>query len=190
MSQEIEIEFKNLLTQDEYRKLLRLFELDESQATKQINYYFETDSFHLKEHGTALRVREKAGQYVFTLKQPHEKGLLETNEPLSKEAFHKCQQGDIKLPYSIEKQLKALSVPISHLKYKGSLTTLRIEKEWQKCLLVLDHSFYHQTEDYELELEAKDYEYGLRLFEQLLREHNIEKRKTENKIERFFRASK
>ncbi|WP_347835513.1 CYTH domain-containing protein [Gracilibacillus sp. JCM 18860] len=52
MSQEIEIEFKNLLTSQEYRKLDPLFH--SVTPIVQINHYFETPDFALKRHGAAL----------------------------------------------------------------------------------------------------------------------------------------
>ncbi len=187
--QEIEIEFKNLLTKEEYEQLLTAFQLKREGAKKQVNYYFETDNFHLKERGSALRIREKNNKYVVTLKQPHEDGLLETHAEISMEECKEAlKSANWKIPNTIAIQLQGLNVPIEQLRFRGALTTYRLETDWKNCLLVLDYSMYHNTEDYELELETSEFQYGKDVFHQLLNEHQIVKRETRNKIERFFLA--
>jgi uncharacterized protein YjbK len=186
MKQEIEIEFKNLLTKEEYDQLIAYFQLKETESILQTNYYFETDSFHLKELGSALRIREKNNQIIFTLKTPADIGLLETSEVISKEMFQSCINGKVQIPKNIELQLTKMHIPIKDLKFVGQLQTYRLKKHYQECLIVLDHSLYLQTEDFELELETMDFEHGQRVFLQLLAENNIPKRKTKNKIQRLF----
>jgi uncharacterized protein YjbK len=50
----------------------------------------------------------------------------------------------------------------------------------------LDHSIYLSEDDYELEYEVKNYQEGERIFLELLNQFKIPKRKTENKILRFY----
>ena len=52
MTQEIEIEFKNIVTEEEFNTLCKSFSIE--GFTKQVNHYFETPSFSLKEAGSAL----------------------------------------------------------------------------------------------------------------------------------------
>jgi uncharacterized protein YjbK len=186
MTQEIEIEFKNLLTKQEYSKLMKALYFDDANIKKQVNYYFETSDFHLKKNHSALRIRKKADEYVFTLKQPHQLGLLETHAPISYEQFLACQNGQFQLPENIASQLLDLDIPIKELEFKGELTTFRVEKLWMGCTIVLDHSLYHETEDFELEIEAPNYELGETCFNQILCDHHIIERKTKNKVARFF----
>ncbi|SEU02855.1 Uncharacterized protein YjbK [Salinibacillus kushneri] len=186
MHEELEIEFKNMLTKKEYDSLMDAFQLDEQMAVKQVNHYFETDGFQLKDQGAALRIREKKQKCVFTLKEPHEDGLLETHATVSKAVLQNCQNGHIHLPEAIKQKLLNLHIPIEQLKYRGELVTFRLEMEWYNCLLVLDHSLYGQTEDFELELEAPEHVHGKKVFHQLLTNYNISKRPTKNKIQRFF----
>jgi len=188
MRKELEIEFKNLLTKLEYKKLLQTFRLDEKDAVKQENYYFETDHFHLKEKGSALRIRKKNGKYLFTLKQPEGNGLLETHETIDQECFEHCINGTLRLPLSIQHALQKLGIPMEQLQYKGKLTTFRLEVKRNDSLVVFDRSRYHHYEDYELEMEVNDYEQGKYLFHKLLKENNIPIRQTKNKIERFFES--
>ena len=67
MSQNIEIEFKNMLTEDEFHKFLTHFQITSTDFFKQENHYFDTKDFALKEHGCALRIREKKDRFEMTL---------------------------------------------------------------------------------------------------------------------------
>jgi uncharacterized protein YjbK len=186
MSQNIEIEFKNMLTSEEYKLLLREFNLTESQIFTQENHYFDTPQFDLKERGTALRIRRKKEQYEMTLKQPLEVGLLETNQILSKSEAHAAMSEGFIPEGTIKELIQESGVSCSALTYFGSLTTNRSEVKYGKGLLVLDHSIYLNKEDYELEYEVNEYLSGQESFKSLLKQFNIPERKTENKIKRFY----
>lgn len=186
MTQNIEIEFKNILTQQEYVELLHVFNIQASQFFTQENHYFDTADFALKDNGAALRIRQKKDHYEMTLKQPAEVGLLETNQRLSKEAAVQIIQ-DGKIPSGqIEGILTKMGISLSNLKYFGSLTTKRVEFEYKQGLLVLDHSYYLNSEDYEMEYEVGNFSNGKVIFTELLKQHGIQQRKTENKISRFY----
>src|SRR5699024_11479055 len=79
LSQEIEIEFKNLLTKEEFNQI-RTYLSFPDKGVAQTNFYFETKDFTLKNNHAALRIREKNGEYTLTLKQPGGQGLLERSE--------------------------------------------------------------------------------------------------------------
>src|SRR5699024_12827782 len=82
MSQEIEIEFKNLLTKEAFDYLLKAF-LFPTNGQTQVNYYFETEQFDIQKNKCALRIREKNNTYQLTLKEPHLHGILEIHNYLS-----------------------------------------------------------------------------------------------------------
>lgn len=185
MKQEIEIEFKNLLTKDEYHQLIQQYPFPK-QAVKQINYYFETDTFALKKYKCALRIREKNNTSTLTLKEPHLDGLLETHIMLSKEEANKYVAGHTTLKHEMNKKLLTIGVDPKELKFFGQLTTYRKEYLYKDMILVLDHSFYNDQEDFEFELEVPEYDKGKRFFQDILDDVNIDIRKTPNKIERFF----
>lgn len=185
MKQEIEIEFKNLLTKEEFNKLVLAFQL-ESSFIKQVNHYFDTPNFSLKGVNSALRIREKNNKFTMTLKQPNEVGLLETHEDLTEDIAKQIMESNHELPASIINQLHSLQINATNLEYFGSLTTNRVEIPYKDGLLVLDHSIYHGTEDFEVEYEVSDELIGHENFLRLLKEHQIELKKTENKIKRFF----
>jgi len=185
LTQEIEIEFKNLLTNDEYKKIITCFPFP-TEGIIQTNYYFETPNFLLKQHQSALRIREKNGQYQLTLKEPLEEGLLETHDKLAKEEAEKWIHGAPVPQLNTSKQLKKMDISPEDLQYYGKLITTRLEYKEGKLTYVLDESHYNNHSDFELEIEAPTYEKGLSAFESLLETLNIPKRDTPNKIERFF----
>ncbi|MBN6205002.1 CYTH domain-containing protein [Ralstonia pickettii] len=189
MKQEIEIEYKNLLTEDEFKMLLVKLGFPEDGAVQE-NFYFETPDFHLKEQRAALRIREKNDKYVLTLKEPHPEGLLETHDLLTAREANAWLTGKPVAKEHTAKQLKRLQIVLEDLRLFGSLWTERREISYKNVLLVLDFSKYHGTFDYELELEAKSQAEGIAVFEALLNEYNIPRRKTPNKIERFFQSIK
>jgi uncharacterized protein YjbK len=186
MKQELEIEFKNLLTKEEFIMLKEAFQISDKQFIYQENHYFDTQQFSLKEKGAALRIRLKNGTYILTLKQPHHEGLLETHESLTKEEALSLLHGQAVLKGKIRELIKALGVAPDDIQYFGTLSTYRAQLEYKGGILVLDHSHYLQTDDYEIEYETTNFTLGKQVFEQLLHAFNIPIRKTDNKIKRFY----
>lgn len=190
LGQEIEIEFKNLLTESEFLQLKSYFAFTTTDFFKQVNHYIDTETFTLKETFQALRIREKDTSYELTLKQPAEIGLLETNQPITKEAYeqfiHHGAFPDGQVKTIIEQQ----HINIDDLSYFGSLTTLRAEKEYKGGLIVLDNSSYLNTEDFELEYEVSNKDIGQKHFNELLLHLSIPVRKTNNKVVRFYQRKK
>lgn len=189
MTQEIEIEFKNLLTKTEYERLLHALPFPKTGKT-QVNHYFETKNFQLKHKGAALRIRQINGAYQLTLKEPHHDGLLETHDSLTpKEASSWFIGKPIAKPHT-HHQLEKLGIQIENLHYWGELQTERREFKQDGYIYVLDYSVYHNQFDYELELEAPDKASGQEKFNELLKQQHIIKRHTPNKIQRFFSSKK
>ncbi len=189
MAENIEIEFKNLLTEQEFDQLCTQFNLRDSQFSEQINHYFDTEQFLLKSLHAAVRIREKNGQFEFTLKQPlpSGEGLLETNQTITTdEAKNACSKGVIPTGEVADKLQQLIPNPLA-IQYFGQLTTVRAETEYNGGLLVFDKSSYLDQTDFELEFEVTDYHAGLVHFNQLLTSTKIPVRKTENKVERFYR---
>ena len=122
-----------------------------------------------------------------TLKQPHQVGLLETTQILNEEEFSGAIKKGILPMGIIYDRLTNMSVPFLDVEYFGSLVTKRAEFPYKNGLLVFDHSFYLNKEDYELEYEVQDYQLGQQIFLEFLNQHNIPQRTTENKIRRFYR---
>ncbi len=186
MEKNIEIEFKNILTKAEYLELLNHFQVKETELFKQENHYFDTKNFELKERSSALRIRKKQSGYELTLKQPCDDGLLETNKQLTAEAGEEMiQTGKINDP-QFASILEEMGIAPESIVYFGSLSTIRAEKETGNGLLVFDHSFYLNIEDYELEYEVSDRKEGQVYFQELLHSFQIPLRETKNKVRRFY----
>ncbi|MBT2688325.1 CYTH domain-containing protein [Bacillus sp. ISL-47] len=186
MSKNIEIEFKNMVTKEEFFTLMKFLGINEQDFTEQVNYYFDTPDFSLKSHGSALRIRRKNDSFEMTLKQPHPEGLLETNENLTEPEVQQVLETG-KIPFEqIKKAIGEMGVNPENFQYFGSLSTTRAEKNYLNGLAVLDHSRYLNKEDFEIEYEVGKREEGKAIFLNLLKELNIPLRKTENKIKRFY----
>ncbi|WP_261132606.1 CYTH domain-containing protein [Bacillus sp. Marseille-Q3570] len=187
MKQEIEIELKNIVTEEEFYALRSAFSIMDDSFIKQTNHYFDTEDFSLKEKGCALRIRHKKNTYTFTLKRPHDDGLLESHEVLSEtKALGLINGRRIASSEMLDLLEDTFGIESSKLKCLGSLVTSRVEKAYKSGLLVFDHSTYLGTEDYELEYEITDRNTGEQEFLNLLETYNIPQRNTPNKIERFF----
>ncbi|MCU9612430.1 CYTH domain-containing protein [Caldibacillus lycopersici] len=187
MSQHLEIEYKNILMPNEFLQIQSYFNVSEQDFFMQENDYFDTADFSLKQLGCALRVRKKNGSYEFTLKEPQAIGLLETNEIITEADYNQLKNNQSFPSGRIYERLLSLTIDIPAVIYFGTLTTRRAETSYKNGLLVLDKSSYLKKEDYELEYEVIDPKLGEQNFLDLLSQFNIPKRKTDNKIVRFYK---
>ncbi|WP_335869949.1 CYTH domain-containing protein [Bacillus sp. 2205SS5-2] len=188
MNQEIEIEYKNLLDEQEFNLLLRHFSVSDEQFSTQENFYFDTEDYFLKEKGCAIRIRTKNHQHILTLKQPLEVGILETHQPLTNEEKEKMLDYGLIPQGQVKEALESISLPLDSFTYFGSLQTKRAQVNYKRGTLFFDQSHYLSKIDYEVEYEVQDPEEGKTVFLTLLRELNIPTRQTHNKIKRFFLA--
>ena len=147
--EEFEIEAKQLLTVDEFTKLCNHFKLKKEDFQSQHNHYFDTGSFQIKERNAVLRIREKLGSYVLTLKVKEKGGSLERHETLHTNELPQSDQSQLltwlKEQWSIE------STQLIHL---GSLETNRASIPYEGGTLFFDQSRYLGVDDYELEFEG------------------------------------
>ena len=157
MSKELEIEFKTLLTKDEYIKLCEKFK--DCKRNLQINYYFDTSRFTLKE----------------------------INENINKETFDQFLSTGIVPVEEIQKDLEDVIKGQLLVNYM-SLSTYRIGFPYKKGQLAIDKCKYVDTVDYELEYEATSYEAGKREFVEIVREFGITYKKSQPKIKRAYDA--
>lgn len=185
LSQEIEIEFKNLITKEEFNKILSMYSFHEPPVV-QTNFYFDTPNFSLRNNHSALRIREKKGIYYLTLKETIQEGILETHDSLTLDEVIYWKNNEPVVKSNVAKQLNKLNIRISELIYYGSLTTKRTEYHHDQLIYVLDESNYNGQSDYELEIEAPTFQKGQVVFNNLLKTSGIPKRETPNKIMRFF----
>ena len=113
MSQSIEIEFKNLLSIEEFNRMITYFQLSDDHFFRQINHYFDTKDFALKNLGCALRIREKKEHFEMTLKQPHPDGLLETTQILTEKEANDLLNGGLIIEGVVKTQIKSLGIDVN-----------------------------------------------------------------------------
>ncbi|MCD2249802.1 CYTH domain-containing protein [Listeria monocytogenes] len=186
MVKELEIEFRNLLTKEEYDTLIENFRVKEDDFFEQTNYYLDTANFVLKERHSALRIRQLETQYQLTLKTPEARGLMETTQILGEDQASAIISG-ANIPVGpVRDTLKELGINHEDLQVFGSLKTIRAEKHYKKGLLVFDKNFYGSISDFDLEYEVSDYDKGKEIFDKLLKEYQITNQPAENKVARFY----
>ena len=188
MGQQIEIEFKNMLTKTTFDKLINGFNLKKKDFKTQVNYYIDTYDFILKKYNAALRIREKNGQYELTLKEPLGQGLLETTDLLEPAQAEDLIKGELMIPKGdVSTQLQKYPLKLEEIHLFGSLKTERAEVQYKVGLLVFDKSSYFGKDDYEVEYEVTDIDAGKAAFLSLLNQYEIPIIPAENKIVRFFK---
>ena len=183
---EIEIEFKNLLTEDEYNNLYTSLKLEDKPQIINKNFYYDDANESLKKANSALRIRYTNNKDEMTLKIKGSK----QNIPLD-ESFPKEPTVLPIVPNEIIAELENINIQIKTPILTQKIETIRYELPYKSGLLVVDKTtFLNDIVDYELEFEAKDYNIGLEDFKTLLSEFNIEERKAKPKIARAMEYSK
>ena len=191
MSENLEIEFKSLLSKEEFLQTANFFKFDESHFFIQTNDYFDTTDFQLRAKRMGLRIRTLSNHAEITLKIPDKVGLLEISDTLSTEQAQAIISSGI-LPDSgcVYNKLIELNIDKADLRLIGSLTTKRAEKKIPQGLLALDESWYNEQHDFELELEVSDAITGKKEFLSLLEALTIKQKPSANKIQRMMQSSK
>ncbi len=171
MYSNIEIEAKVLLSKGDYEKVYKSLNMDYSSSYTQVNYYIDSKDSSLKKNDVALRIREKKGDYVLTMKTPLSEGLLEKNQSLKvKEALeminlNKFPEGEVK------EFLEILDIDTSKLVVLAKLTTLRneIENSAEDEIISLDENTYGNKVDYELEVDKSGMALAQKKVEEILK---------------------
>lgn len=193
MNQELEIEFKNELTESEYSMIFEKEFKDsnpEKQMTFQKNYYFDTIEQLLKKQSSALRVRVTNFGNELTFKVPNRDFLLETNYNLRhNEVEQIIQSNQMKLSSYLSSadsipELEGLTKETMFYLF-NQFETKRYEKEIDGHLIVLDQTtFQNGVIDYELEIETQDPKEGHTFFLDFLEKHGVSRRNSLPKIAR------
>ena len=185
---EIEKEFKNLLTKEQYDSLVEEYKDVFMKDVTQTNSYYDYKGL-LQEHKMALRIRIVEGKETgeITLKIPQSSlEVLEFTEVLPVDLLNQFNNDkQFSLPPSIQKALEKEGILLQTVMQTALLTTHRLEgalseNEW----LVLDESHYNGKVDFEMEMEVRSLKLGEQVFLGILAKHNIERRQAESKIKR------
>ena len=185
---EIEKEFKNLLTKEQYDALVNDYKEVFTKDVTQTNSYYDYEGL-LQEHKMALRIRIVEGKETgeITLKIPQSSlEVLEYTEVLPVDILNACNHDkQFALPTSLQETLENKGITLQTVNQTALLTTHRLEgalseNEW----LVLDESHYNGKVDYEMEMEVRSLELGEPVFLGILEKYKIERRQAESKIKR------
>ena len=185
---EIEKEFKNLLTKEQYTSLVEDYKDVFTKDVTQTNSYYDYEGL-LQEHKMALRIRIVEGKDTgeITLKIPQSSlEVLEFTEVVPVDILNQYNNDkQFTLPSSIQKALEKEGISLQSVMQTALLTTHRLEgalseNEW----LVLDESHYHGNIDFEMEMEVRSLELGEPVFLGILAKYNIKRRQAESKIKR------
>jgi uncharacterized protein YjbK len=186
MQKSVEVEFKTLLSKEEYERLMDQFK--GNRMDLQTNHYFDTSRFSLKALDASLRVRERESLEL-TLKRKKGYIIQEFNLPINKEIFEEIRTTGVLPEGELKNELNNL---IGEQKINNflSLSTLRMFFAYNNGVLFIDKSQYLGITDYELEYEAKSYHAGKKEFVQIINELGIQYRKSEKKVRRAYNAYK
>ncbi len=184
MEENLEIEFKILIDENIYHRIINDYKIDCSY--QQTNYYLMHPK--LSELKYSLRIREKNNHYELTLKQPQIKGNLETNLIISKDIKDKIINHKI-INNEIFDILKQYQLDSSMFITDYSLTTLRKEIKTENGLICIDYNQYNGYEDYELEYEVNNYLAGKQAFIDFISQYNLSyHRNCLSKINRLIKS--
>lgn len=185
---EIEKEFKNLITKENYEEILNDYQKILTTSITQTNSYYDYQGI-LKSHHIALRIRTIEGQSTgeITLKIPQDTyEVLEITETLPIDMLQSFNaQKEFTLPEKIYKALVSQKIHLKNAQQTAQLTTHRKQGPLSANeLLVLDESHYNGHCDYEIEMEVNDLQQGERVFNQFLHQYGIKRQQADSKIKR------
>lgn len=172
MSKNIEIEYKLLLTKQQYLSIYN--DYNKIKHYEQINYYFDTYDHILKNKRYMLRVRVKNNNYEFTLKKQNfsQIGIDEYNEPIDHQAFLDLINHR-RIKSEILDMLETEGITIHQLHQQYHLKTIRTDIPYYNGTLSLDANEYLGKEDFEIEYEVSNPDQAIQHFNQFLSTYNL-----------------
>ncbi|MCD7949459.1 MAG: CYTH domain-containing protein [Erysipelotrichaceae bacterium] len=171
MNEQIEIEYKILLTKDTYQQIINDYQNQITDAYLQVNDYFTHPL--LNELHFMLRIRSKKDKYELTLKRPYQGHRLETNIDLTKEEKEKFINHE-PMNNEIITILEENNIPYNQLQQLYSLSTYRTDILLDEGMLSLDKNNYLDKEDYELEFEVNDPIAGYSKFLEIIKPYHLQ----------------
>lgn len=169
MEENLEIEFKILITKEIFDQIISDHQIDRSY--QQTNHYLLHP--RLSKLRYSLRIRDKNDQFELTLKQPQKQGTLETNLLIDQETKEKILDHQLVINEVFDK-LKPLNLNSTMFITDYSLTTTRYEINTPDGLICVDYNEYNNIIDYELEYEVLDYKKGKQAFLDFISQYHLE----------------
>lgn len=181
-----DVQFKTLLSLEEYERLIERFK--GNRTDMQTNHYFDTKRFSLKALDASLRVRDR-DTLELTFKRKKGYSMQENTIPIDNEVLEKIRKTGVVPEEEIQNELLPL---IGDQKVYNflSLSTLRMYLPYKNGVLFIDKSEYLNVTDYELEYLGKNYRESKKEFIQIIGELEIIYKKADKKIKRAFKAYK
>lgn len=181
-----DVEFKSLLNEKEYNKLIEYF--NGAKSDYQTNHYFDTKRFSLKALNTSLRVRQRE-DYELTFKRKKGYSTDIKSVIISKEDFKALRETGVVVQEELANDISNL-IKDQKLVNFLSLSTLRHYIPYGSGILNIDKSEYVGITDYEIEFSSKSYHQGKADFIKIISDFGIQYKKSEKKIKRAFNALK
>lgn len=159
MINNIEVEYKILLSKDNFDKLSNLY--PDKIFTKQVNTYYDTKNNDLRRMHCGMRIREKDNKFLITLKVPTIKGHEEFECYVSENSSNMFKTSEINI---ILKKLGIFDDVIAI----GECVTYRAVIKTNKAELCFDINEYNGITDYEIEYEQTTDHDGITEFNKIL----------------------
>ena len=182
----LEVEFKTLLTKEEYTRLMNRFKGNPIDV--QTNHYLDTERFSLKATDTSLLIRER-DTLELTFKRKKGYTMHDIREPLESNQLQIIRETGVLPEGKIFEEVEAI-IGKQKLTNFMSLSTERMYFQYGNGVVFIDKSNYLDETDYELEYEARNYHDGKKEFIALLGDFKIKYKKSEKKIKRAYNALK
>lgn len=178
MINNLEIEYKCLVNREQFEKLSNLY--PNKTFIRQKNTYYDTKTNDLQQKKCALRIREKEGTFLVTLKTPAENGHHEYEYYVTENSPTMFSKGEI---VSILHELNIYDEMIAI----AECVTYRAVVETELAELCFDINEYNGFVDYEIEYEQKVDHDGKKEFNKILSKINLNFTKNcASKIKRTF----
>lgn len=198
MKREEEKEVKSLLTLSEFKKLINMSKKEYKKIFQEsfknvqvheiIDYYFDTQDEYFKNSKSVFRIRQQEEIIVANVKVKKEKYTQEYAIEITEKEF-KNFLNTKKLSVKIINSFKKEKLDFSNFLFLNNALVKhkRITFLFHDFLIDLDHSFFGETEDFELEIESKKSKLDANKRLNQLRNNNIFKfKKSASKIKRYF----
>lgn len=161
----LEIEYKLLCSKEQFEQLSALYQ--PLKFIKQVNTYYDTEDQQLRQLHCAMRIREKEGSFIFTLKEPMEEGHLEHEWILNDNSINAIMNHN-----EIQELLHRLNIQ-KELHVTAHLETYRAVVQLHQAELCFDINHYSNQTDYEIEYECTEPHDGKAIFNQILNQVDL-----------------
>ncbi|WP_273478171.1 CYTH domain-containing protein [Ignavigranum ruoffiae] len=158
MTKNIEQEYKTMLRKDEFERLIDQLGFEPRSALIQSNYYYDTPDHQLAKINAALRLRVFKDRSEWTIKQliSELRSIEITQEQGPVDSISSAINPTWFTDADLIKFIHNHQIPIEQLQLHYQMSTHRYLYPVPGATFCLDHSFFPQTEDYELECELED----------------------------------